>query len=130
MLKRITLLSALTIANIAIAGEEAPKYRTDENQDKKLPWYQPEMGTFPPADASHYVSGELFGGNLIEREIKIRVDRNDTQERALWDYSLTANMLPYGSVYYLGQHAALQDIPMGTHLHGWFFDRPQGEERH
>jgi hypothetical protein len=130
MQKLITLLATLSMANIAFSGEEAPKYRTDDNLDNKLPWYQPKMGIFPPEDASHYVSGELFGGNRIERELIIRVDRNDTQERALWDYPLKANMLPYGSVYYLGQYAALVDIPLGTHLHGWFFDRPEGEERH
>ena len=130
MRKLITLLTTLILMDFAFAGEESPKYRTDENNDNSLPWYQPKMGVFPPEDASHNVSGDLFGGNRIERELFIRVDRNDTQGRALWDYPLKANMLPYGSVYYLGQYAALTDIPLGTHLHGWFFDRPEGEERH
>ena len=30
-------------------------------------------------------------------------------------------MLPYGSIYYHGAPAALQDIPLGTHLHGLFY---------
>ena len=39
-------------------------------------------------------------------------------------------MLPYGTIYYNNQPAALQDIPLGTHLHGWFYERPAGEEKH
>ena len=112
------------------AGELAKKYRTDVNQDKSLPWFQPVHGEFPPDGLEHYVSGEYIGGDHIEREVIIRVDRNDSQGRALWDYPLTAKMLPYGSVYYLGQPAELRDIPIGTHLHGWFYDRPEGEQRH
>ncbi len=30
-------------------------------------------------------------------------------------------MLPYGDLYYHGAPAALQDIPLGTHLHGVFY---------
>ena len=30
-------------------------------------------------------------------------------------------MLPYGSIWYQGAPAALQDIPLGTHLHGLFY---------
>ncbi len=32
-------------------------------------------------------------------------------------------MLPYGSIHYRGAPAALQDIPIGTHLHGLFYLR-------
>lgn len=112
------------------AGEVAKQYRSDSNNDPKLPWFQPVHGEFPPEGLEHYVSGEYIGGDHIEREVIIRVDRNDSQERALWDYPLAAKMLPYGSVYYLGQPAELRDIPIGTHLHGWFYDRKEGEQRH
>ena len=36
-------------------------------------------------------------------------------------------MLPYGSVRYRGGAATLRDIPIGTHLHGWFYLPPEGE---
>ena len=34
---------------------------------------------------------------------------------------MEAALLPYGSVYYHGAPASLRDIPIGTHLHGWFY---------
>ncbi|MGY8689373.1 MAG: hypothetical protein ACKVHP_16770, partial [Verrucomicrobiales bacterium] len=38
-----------------------------------------------------------------------------------------AAMLPCGSVYYNNAPAALRDIPLGTHLHGWYYARPEKE---
>lgn len=57
----------------------------------------------------------------LDRQFQIRVDRNDSQERGIWDLPLDATLLPYGSVWYQGAPAALQDIPLGTHLHGLFY---------
>ena len=111
-------------------AEEKLKYRTDANQDKTLSWFQPVPGQFPPEDSAHYVSGDLIRIDHPERKLTIRVDRNDSQSRALFDYPLDATMLPYGTVYYNNSPAALQDIPLGTHLHGWFYERPDGEEKH
>jgi hypothetical protein len=120
----------LAFLSTSTLAEEKPAYRTDSNPDKAIPWYQPVPGQFPPEDSAHYVSGELIGVDHPERTLKLRVDRNDTQSRALMDYPLTASMLPYGTVYYNNAPAALQDIPLGTHLHGWFYERPAGEEKH
>jgi len=39
----------------------------------------------------------------------------------VWDLPLSATMLPYGSIWYQGAPASLQDIPLGTHLHGLFY---------
>jgi hypothetical protein len=39
----------------------------------------------------------------------------------VWDLPLDAGMLPYGEIWYQGAPAALQDIPLGTHLHGLFY---------
>lgn len=126
----LLLLIALILACNVSRSEEAPAYRTDANNDPSLPWYQPVAGEFPPADAAHYISGDLIRVDHPERKLVIRVDRNDRQPRALMDYPLSASMLPYGTVYYNNQPAALQDIPLGTHLHGWFFERPENEEKH
>ncbi|MDB4538088.1 hypothetical protein N9230_05705, partial [Akkermansiaceae bacterium] len=102
---RNTILSLfLAASSFPAFGQEA--YRTDQNKDPKLPWFQPVNGEFPPEGSAHYVSGELIGLDHPERKIILRVDRNDRQERALMDYPLTASMLPYGSIYYLNQPAA------------------------
>ena len=124
------LLCMLCASASSLFADEPPQYRTDANQDTSLPWYQPVPGEFPPEDAAHYFAGELMGGDHLERIVTIRVDRNDSQTRDQFDHPVTATMLPYGSIYYQGQPAALQDIPIGTHLHGWFFERPEGEEKH
>jgi hypothetical protein len=120
----------LCLAVSASMAAEPGEYRTDENQDVSLPWFQPIPRQFPPADAAHYVPGEFIGGDHLDRTIKLRVDRNDSQSRDMFDHPVTATMLPYGSLYYHGQPAAIQDIPIGIHLHGWFFERPEGEPKH
>lgn len=129
---KTTLLSVCLVcfaAALLSAGEPAA-YRTDENQDAALPWFQPVPGQFPPEDAAHYFAGEFIGGDHVERTVRLRVDRDDRQSRDMFDHAITVSMLPYGSVYYHGQPAVLQDIPVGTHLHGWFFERPADEQRH
>jgi hypothetical protein len=57
----------------------------------------------------------------LERRFQIRVDRSDSQDRGIMDLPLEAAMLPYGSIWYHGAPAALQDVPLGTHLHGLFY---------
>jgi hypothetical protein len=121
-----TIVSAALLCAPAWAGDAA-KYRTDNNPDKKLPWFQLVDGELPPPNSAHYVSGELIDVEHTERKLTLRVDRSDSQGRALMDYPLRAAMLPYGSVYYNNQPANLKDIPIGTHLHGWFYQRPEKE---
>lgn len=113
-----------------ISGEEGkPKFRTDDNADKNVDWYQPVKGEFPPDGSAHYIVGELIRVDHAERELHIRVDRNDSQSRAVWDMPLLLTMLPYGSIYFNGQPAALQDIPLGTHLHTWCYSIDQEDKR-
>ncbi len=126
-------LIALLLA-VAILHAEPPKFRTDADGPvtataKKNPkekstvpeWFLPVEGEFPPEGSAHAISGELMQVDHLERRFQIRVDRNDSQERGVWDLPLDATMLPYGSIYYHGAPAALQDIPLGTHLHGLFY---------
>lgn len=128
MTQRALTLLFLLAATVATAGEP-PEYRTDANADLNLPWFQPVRGEFPPADSAHYFSGELIHADGLERVLTLRVDRNDDQSRDMFDRPVTAEMLPYGTVYYHNQPAALRDIPIGTHLHGWFYERPAGEPK-
>jgi hypothetical protein len=128
---------ALCLAASLLHAEDKPKFRTDadgpvkadekkrnpkdKNAGDKPEWYQLVEGQFPPEGSAHAISGELMLVDHLERQFQIRVDRNDSQDRGVWDLPLSAAMLPYGSIWYHGAPAALQDIPLGTHLHGLFY---------
>ena len=113
---------------ISVIGAE-PQYRTDDGANKKLPWYKLVAGQFPPEGSAHYIQGELIKVDHPYRKLVIRVDRNDSQDRGVWDLPLSLDMLPYGSIYYHGAPAALCDIPLGTHLHTWCFLKAELDER-
>ena len=78
-------------------------------------------GQFPPENSAHAISGELIQVDHLERRFHLRVDRDDSQQAGYFDLPLDSVMLPYGSIYYHGAPAALQDIPLGTHLHGLYY---------
>jgi len=111
----------------SLFAEEAPRFRTDANPDPALPWYRLVEGQFPPANSAHAISGELILSDHAERRFRFRVDRDDSQQVSHFDLPLEAAMLPYGSIWYHGGPAALQDIPIGTHLHGLFYLRDPGD---
>ncbi len=133
----IRLLVALCIAASLLHAEDKPKFRTDADgpvqsgekrtnpKDRKPgdkpEWFQLVEGQFPPEGSAHAVSGELIDVDHLERRFQLRVDRNDSQDAGIVDMPLDATMLPYGSIWYRGAPAALQDIPLGTHLHGLFY---------
>ena len=110
-----------TDADGPVKADEKKKNPKDKKPDDKPDWYQLADGQFPPEGSAHSVTGELMRVDHLERRFQIRVDRNDSQERGVWDLPLDAGMLPYGSIWYHGAPAALQDIPLGTHLHGLFY---------
>ncbi|QDV81605.1 hypothetical protein [Stieleria magnilauensis] len=120
---------ALAVSTAALAGDAAIRFRTDENQDKSLPWYQPVKGEFPPEGSAHCIKGELIWVDHAERELHLRVDRDDSQGAGVQDLPLLLTMLPYGSIEYNGQPAALQDIPLGTHLHTWCYPTDPDDKR-
>jgi hypothetical protein len=114
----------------AFSLHATPPFRTDadgpihakvERDGKPLEWFRLVEGEFPPEGSGHAISGELIQMDHLERTFQMRVDRNDSQDRAAWDLPLGAVMLPYGSIWYQGAPAAIQDIPLGTHLHGLFY---------
>ena len=107
-----------TDADGPVLANETP---TPKGKPGRRDWYRLVDGQFPPEGSAHAVSGELMGLDHLERRFQIRVDRNDSQDRGIWDLPLDATMLPYGSTWFHGSPAALTDIPMGTHLHGLFY---------
>ncbi len=121
MIKLSLSLATCFIVAASLAGDEPRRFRTDADgptsATKKnegahaLDWYRLIKGEFPPEGSAHAVSGELIRIDHLERRFQIRVDRNDRQDRSVWDLPLDATMLPYGSIHYRGAPAALQDIP-------------------
>ena len=126
-LRQLLCACSLAAAAVWCAGvvraADAPAFRTDAAPDAKLPWYRLEDGKFPPAGSAHAITGELIRCDHAERRFRIRVDRDDSQQVSHFDLPLEAAMLPYGAISYHGAPAALQDIPLGTHLHGEFYLR-------
>ncbi len=110
-----------TDADGPVKADEKKKNPKDKKPDDKPEWFELVEGQFPPEGSAHAVSGELIRVDHLDRRFQIRVDRNDSQDRGVWDLPLDAGMLPYGSIWYHGAPAALQDIPLGTHLHGLFY---------
>jgi hypothetical protein len=122
MMHRLLLLPLLCATALS-AAEPAPAYRTDGSADKKLPWYALQPGVFPPEGSAHAIRGELIHVDHLKRRIHLRVDRDDSQDRGVWDLPLEADLLPYASIRYHGALADLKDVPLGTHLHGLFYWR-------
>lgn len=123
---RCCLWSGLA-ACVALAGTpaaaEPPAFRTDDGPNTSLPWFQLVEGQFPPAGSAHYFAGELTQADPLERKFVVRPDRTDAQRRSHFDLPVAAALLPYGSMAYHGAPAALRDLPIGTHLHGWYYLR-------
>lgn len=122
-----TLVGLLLFAHTSLANAQV-KYRTDNNQDESLSWYQTKPGTFPPKDSAHYFSGELIKVDHVNRKGILRVDRTDAQRRSHWDLSVEFRLLPYGSLAYHNAPASIKEIPLGTHLHGWFYIKDADEQ--
>ncbi len=117
---KFAILAVLLSIGQLFAGEE-PAWRTDANNNEKLPWYRLEPGKFPPAGSAHAFAGELIEVDPIHRRGTLRLDRTDAQRRSHWDLPVAFELLPYGAVWYHGAPAELRDIPPGTHLHGQFY---------
>jgi hypothetical protein len=89
--------------------------------------YIPQPGKFPPPDSGRYIAGELVTADPVNRRGVLRVDGdpNHYEREQLHSFA----MLPYGMLWYNGAPAELRDIPVGTHVHGYFFLPPVGEEQ-
>jgi len=139
---RLLFTLSLLLAGSTLHAEIPPKFRTDadgrysaeeakklvgKEKDTVLQWFQLIDGEFPPEGSAHAIAGDLIWMDHLERRFHLRVDRDDTQDRAVWDLAVDATMLPYGSIYNQGAPAAIQDIPLGTHLHGLFYWRASSD---
>ena len=94
-----------------------------------VPQYVPKANEFPPLDRATYLAGELVVVDPINRRGGIRLDCGIRDERRAQDGPLHYfAMLPCGEIWLHGAPATLQDVPLGTHVQGYFFVPPAGEE--
>ena len=90
--------------------------------------YVPQPGQFPPAGTGRYLAGELVLIDAANRRGGLRLDGNEPHDRYQSGPLHSFAMLPYGTVSFNGAPAELKDIPLGTHVHGFFYVPPAGEE--
>jgi hypothetical protein len=84
-------------------------------------------GVFP-TDTGTYLSGELVVIDPVNRRGGLRLDGNPNERYHDGPLHYFA-LLPYGMVWFNGAPAELRDIPLGTHVHGYFHAPPVGEEQ-
>ena len=105
---------------VFLGAAEAPKEQPD---------YVPQAGTFPPAGAGVYVSGELVAIDPINRRGVLRLDGDRVEDKYDKGAILPFAMLPYGSIRRHNAPAELRVLAIGTHVHGRFLLPPKGEEK-
>ena len=96
--------------------------------NKELENYIPTATEYPPHNSGVYLAGELVVVDPINRRGGIRLDGNHNPKRYAEGPLHYFAMLPYGGVWYNGAPAMLRDIPLGTHINGYFYLPPKGEE--
>ena len=89
--------------------------------------YVPDPGQFAPIEKGHYLAGELVYIDPVNRRGGIRL-HGDEKGRYWKGPPHYFALLPYATVWFSGAHAELRDVPLGTHVHGYFVAPPQGEE--
>lgn len=112
---------AAAVACLALAAWIAPAAMTEEAPEPVL-----KPGQFP-ATGGRYLSGELVLVDPVNRRGALRLDGDGTNRHYNGPLHYFA-MLPYGMARYNGAPAELRDLPLGTHVHGYFHLPPVGEE--
>ena len=88
--------------------------------------YVPQPNEYPPDDSGVYLAGELVVVDPINRRGGIRLDGNGNgklyEDGPLHYFAL----LPCAELWVHGAPTALRDIPLGTHLQGYFYVPPKG----
>ena len=87
-----------------------------------------KAGQFPPPNTGTYLAGELVLIDTVNRRGGLRLDGNEPHDRYHSGPLHYFAMLPYGMASFNGAPAELKDIPLGTHVHGYFYVPPVGEE--
>jgi hypothetical protein len=89
--------------------------------------YVPQAGKFPPPGTGTYLAGELVFIDPVNRRGGLRLDGNGDERYHSGPLHYFA-LLPYGEISRNGAPAELKAIPLGTHVHGYFYVPPISEE--
>ena len=89
--------------------------------------YVPQQGEFPPQGVGKYIAGELVYIDPVNRRGGIRLDGDENGRYNSGPLHYFA-LLPYATVWQHGSRALIRDLPIGTHVHGYFVLPPEGEE--
>jgi len=123
--ERVAPRALLTCLRIIAASVALPLLTLAQDRQDHVP----QPGQFPPPDSGHYIAGELVMIDPVNRRGGLRLDGNGPNDNRYHVGPLHSfAMLPYGMVWSNGAPAELRDIPIGTHVHGYFFVPPAGEE--
>ena len=116
-----TTMTKHVLASVALMLiTTAPTTQAAEGEDHIL-----KPGQFPPPNSGTYLAGALVFVDPINRRGGLRLDGDPGGHHNV-DYFA---MLPYGIIWYNGTPAELRAIPIGTHVHGYFYLPPVGEEK-
>jgi hypothetical protein len=110
----ILLAAACSLMPLPASGQESKDY-------------VPQPGKFPFPNTGTYLAGELAFVDHVNRRGGLRLDGDGSDRYHSGPLHYFA-MLPYGEISSNGAPAELRDIPLGTHVHGYFFLPPVGEE--
>jgi hypothetical protein len=113
----------LIVVTVALVSQLASFSIADEQAD-----YVPQRTAYPPHNSGVYLAGELVVVDPINRRGGIRLNGDGNHQRYLNGPLHYFAMLPCGEVWYNGGPATLRDIPLGTHVQGYFYVPPAGEE--
>lgn len=116
MIGRSLLVLLTAVCSLAVAAT------AQEKSD-----YIPQPGKFPPPGSGKYLAGELAFVDHVNRRGGLRLDGDGSDRYHSGPLHYFA-LLPYGEIYYNGAPAELRNIPLGTHVHGYFYLPPAGEE--
>jgi hypothetical protein len=90
------------------------------------PQPQESATRFAETSKARYLSGELVYLDPVNRRGGIRLDGD--QGRYFTGPPHWFALLPYAPVWRQGARGELRDIPLGTHVHGYFVPPPAGDE--
>ena len=85
-----------------------------------------DVSAFPLPGSAHAGGAELTMVDHVNRMAILRPDRTDSQDKYHQDLPHHVSLLPYAEVFFRGGRANLEDLPLGTHLFGWFHLGPRG----
>lgn len=112
------LLSLFVVFMSAMAGASAA-----DAPDARIA----QDSAFPDAKAGRAFMGELILVEHVTRRGILRLDRDGTINKYFWDLPHHFQMLPYAAISLHGASANVEDLPLGTHLHGVFYLGPEGD---